>query len=190
MVTGIVVSWGVAFLGLRSYRVYQRKQGWKQLLASGSGTMETEDDATVMLVPAEPDIRRDVALTTLTAGTALVHLQIGLTAGVTLFTLNGVGFLGLLALYYLPQTEEYRDLTRDALMTYSGVTFVGYFGINGLIAGFSYLPGLATAIAEAGIVGLLIADSPKVEFLSAPDDDVVIIEAPSEPVPEAAPAAA
>lgn len=190
MVTGIVVSWGVAFLGLRTYRTYQRKQGWKQLLASGAETSETEADTSLVLVPSEPDRRRDVALTVLTAGTAFVHLQIGLTAGVTLFTLNGAGFLGLLGLYYLPQAQGYRDLTRDALMTYSGVTFVSYFSINGLVAGLAYLPGLATAIAEAGIIGLLIADSPRVEFLPEPDDNVVIIESSSEPAPEPAPAAA
>ncbi|MDM8529447.1 hypothetical protein QUF58_14730 [Anaerolineales bacterium HSG24] len=183
MLTTVVV--GVAtFLGLRVYRTRQRKQKWSNLLEAGKETIKTETGTYLSLVEPEPSISRDVALTVLTVGTGLVHLQMGLVAG--------AGFIGVLGLYYLPQAKGYRDLTRDALMTYSGATLVVYLGVNGLRGG---LAGLGITVAQLSIIGLLNADTPQLELLSKKDDKVVTVEASpepasAEPTPEVAAAAA
>lgn len=51
----------------------------------------------------------------LTLGTAVIHLYLGLSFGITLFVLNGLGYLGLLAALQLsiPQMARFRGIARS-----------------------------------------------------------------------------
>lgn len=59
----------------------------------------------------------------LTAATALIHIQFLFPE--TMFILNGLGYLALLAaLYFVPQLAEHRRLVRLVLLGYTAVTVV------------------------------------------------------------------
>lgn len=92
----------------------------------------------------------------LTLGTALIHLYLGLSFGNTLFVLNGLGYLGLLALLQLPipQLARFRGIIRWALIAYTTLTIVLYFIDNpGMTIGY-----IDKAI-EVALVALLLADA-------------------------------
>lgn len=60
----------------------------------------------------------------LTLATALIHISLG----GSLFILNGVGYITLLAaLYWVPQTAAYRTEVRYALIGYAAITIGAYF---------------------------------------------------------------
>jgi hypothetical protein len=102
----------------------------------------------------EDAFNREALITLLTTTTAVIHVYLG----GTLFVLNGVGFLALLAAHYaVPQRESYKKWTRDALFTYTGFTFVGYFVVKGL-AGWTNPLGIATKLVELGLLRVLSAD--------------------------------
>lgn len=73
----------------------------------------------------------DMGIIGLTALTGVLHLVLGL-AGSRLLLLNGVGYLGLLALVYLPVAplQQLRIPLRIILGLYTLVTFVGYFWLH------------------------------------------------------------
>lgn len=82
------------------------------------------------------------AIIVLTIATALIHIGLGLTflaTGGTLFVLNGIGYLGLLALLYWPATflDRYRSWVRWALIAYTAVTIVAWAltGLGSPLAG-------------------------------------------------------
>lgn len=65
----------------------------------------------------------------LALATAIVHLVIlNLESIDILFTLNGLGFLGLLALYFLPIpiAQKYHNLVRWAFMAYTAVSILAW----------------------------------------------------------------
>jgi hypothetical protein len=55
-----------------------------------------------------------VGIFVLTLATALIHLYLGLGFGIMMFTLNGLGYLGLLAALHLPisQLARFRNIVR------------------------------------------------------------------------------
>jgi hypothetical protein len=67
-----------------------------------------------------------VGIFVLTLGTALIHLYLGLGIGNTLFVLNGLGYLGLLAALQLPipQLACLRNVVRWVLAAYTALTIV------------------------------------------------------------------
>lgn len=98
---------------------------------------------------------RKVAVISLTGATALIHIALGLQAGLPLFVWNGAGFIALLAgQYFTPQLEPYRAEVRDGFIAYSGTTIVAYFLLQGS-AGLLNPVGMATKVIEAGLIGLL-----------------------------------
>lgn len=98
---------------------------------------------------------RKVSVITLTGATALIHIALGLQAGLPLFVWNGAGFIALLAgQYFTPQLEPYRAEVRDGFIAYSGTTIVAYFLLQGS-AGLLNPVGLTTKVIEAGLIGLL-----------------------------------
>lgn len=156
----IVISGGVIFAGLQIYD--KAKDGSTKLLQSKSSrtnfgkvlaneanksldleTLESTDDSLI----------RTTGVVALTAVTSAIHLNLG----GTLFALNGTGFIVLLVLYLAPPFEEYRNLTRDVFIAYTGVTFGGYFAVNGL-AGLTNTLGMASKVVEVGLVALLWQD--------------------------------
>lgn len=70
----------------------------------------------------------------LVVATAIIHivLAIGTTDITTtiMFTLNGLGYLGLVAALYLPMGRPYRRFIRWALMGFAAVTILGWAAIG------------------------------------------------------------
>jgi hypothetical protein len=95
----------------------------------------------------------EVGIFLLTLATAGIHLYLALTAftymglnfGVTLFILNGLGYLGLLAALQLPipQLARFRSAARWALVALAALTIVGY----------------VDKAIEVALIALLLADA-------------------------------
>lgn len=105
------------------------------------------------------------AIVVLASATSLIHLVLGIAqlgGGEPLlpvsFILNGLGYLGLvIALYFLPQFSQRRDLLRWALMALAAVTIALYFVFNGM-DGFRSPVGLLTKTIELLLIVLLLID--------------------------------
>ncbi len=98
-----------------------------------------------------------LAIIALTLTTALIHLY--LSGGTdTLFILNGIGFLVLLAVMYLPMPflDPYRSIASWGLVAFSAVTIVAYFVVNP--DPFGSALGLLTKAIEVAIIVLVVMD--------------------------------
>jgi hypothetical protein len=98
-----------------------------------------------------------VGIFVLTLATAGIHLYLGLIWGAKLFLLNGLGYLGLLALLQLPipQLARFRSAARWALIAFAALTIVLYF----IIAPQYTLIGYADKAIEVALIALLLADA-------------------------------
>ena len=98
-----------------------------------------------------------VGIFVLTLATAGIHLYLGLIWGAKLFILNGLGYLGLLALLQLPipQLARFRSAARWALIAFAALTIVLYF----IIAPQYTLIGYADKAIEVALIALLLADA-------------------------------
>jgi hypothetical protein len=72
-----------------------------------------------------------IAIILLTVATAVIHLALGIPFGMTMFILNGIGYLGLLIAHYLPQLRSYQNYTRWALIGFTAVTIIAWAVITG-----------------------------------------------------------
>lgn len=72
------------------------------------------------------------AIVLLTLFTAVVHLWLGISIPDTIFLLNGLGYLGLLGLLYLPLgfVAPYRNLVRWGLIAYTAVTVFAWWFLD------------------------------------------------------------
>ena len=75
-----------------------------------------------------------------------------------LFTLNGLGYLGLLALLFLPMASSRRGLISNILIGYTALTFVLFF-LWGFMKGEWPLIGFVCVAIEAAIIALLWRDN-------------------------------
>jgi hypothetical protein len=102
----------------------------------------------------------------LTLATALIHTFLAFTAipyyglnfGVMLFILNGLGYLGLLAVLQLPvpQLARFRSAARWALIAFAAVTIVLFF----VMAPKPYtILGYVDKTIEVALIALLLADA-------------------------------
>jgi len=95
------------------------------------------------------------AIVGLTAATAYIHLSLG---GV-LFTLNGLGYVGLAALIVIgaaapfPLVERFSWFPRVALMGYTALTIAGY-----LIVGPYFSLGWIAKGIEVALIAVLVVD--------------------------------
>jgi hypothetical protein len=107
-----------------------------------------------------------VGILLLTLATAGIHLYLALTAftymglnfGVTLFILNGLGYLGLLAALQLPipQLARFRSAARWALVAFAVLTIVLFF----VMAPKPYtIVGYVDKAIEVALIALLLADA-------------------------------
>ena len=107
-----------------------------------------------------------VGIFLLTLATALIHLYLALSAipyyglnfGVMLFILNGLGYLGLLAVLQLPippQLARFRSAARWTLVAYAALTIVLFF----VMAPFYDFIGYLDKAIEVALIVLLIADA-------------------------------
>jgi ABC-type Na+ efflux pump permease subunit len=89
--------------------------------------------------------------------TAAIHgilLNIMMGGLDTLFTLNGIGFLVLLAAYFLPQFSKYRNLVRWVLIAFTAVTIIAW-----IFMGARELLGYVTKLIEVGLIAALLVDA-------------------------------
>ena len=103
----------------------------------------------VKLTPAR------TALAILAVITGVYHLFLG----DLMLALNGAGFLGLLAAYFLKLNfvPVKRPTLRWMFMGYTALTFVLYFVVRG-VGGFTFLPGMVIKLVEAALFLLLYQD--------------------------------
>jgi hypothetical protein len=97
--------------------------------------------------------------------TALLHLSLFSQMGFDPIVLNGLGYLALLAAYFLPIPffqQRYR-LVWWVLMGYTVLTFVLWIllGDKNFVAGTSSAIGYYAKAAELVLMGFLLADRPK-----------------------------
>jgi hypothetical protein len=100
-----------------------------------------------------------VGIFLLTLATAVIHLYLGLSFGNTLFVLNGLGYLGLLAALQLPipQLARFRGAVRWVLIGYAVLTIVLYFIDNpGMTIGY------VDKAIEVALIVLLLVDAYRV----------------------------
>ena len=108
-----------------------------------------------------------VGIFLLTLATAVIHLYLAFTAipyfglnfGVMLFILNGLGYLGLLAVLQLPITQlaRFRSAARWALVGYAALTIVLWF----IMAPEYEIIGYVDKAIEVALIALLLADTYK-----------------------------
>ena len=106
-----------------------------------------------------------VGIFLLTLATAGIHLYLALTAfaymglnfGVVLFILNGLGYLGLLAVLQLPvpQLARFRSAARWALIAFAALTIVLFF----IMAPEYTIIGYVDKTIEVALIALLLADA-------------------------------
>ena len=106
-----------------------------------------------------------VGIFVLTVATAVIHLYLALTAiasmgfnfGVMLFILNGLGYLGLLAVLQLPirQLARFRSATRWVLAAFAALTIVLFF----IMAPEYMIIGYVDKAIEVALIALLLADA-------------------------------
>jgi hypothetical protein len=93
----------------------------------------------------------------LTIGTALIHLSLKFPNVV--FILNGLGYLGLLSVLYLPvpACTQRRGLARVLLMAFAEVTIVAWIGLGekNLSKGYIAYLGYTDKIIEIVLIILL-----------------------------------
>lgn len=106
-----------------------------------------------------------VGIFLLTLATAVIHLYLALSAipyyglnfGVMLFVLNGLGYLGLLAVLQLPipQLARFRSAARWVLVAYTALTIVLFF----LMAPYYTFIGYLDKAIEVALIALLLAEA-------------------------------
>jgi hypothetical protein len=99
------------------------------------------------------------ALTTAIVGLTLVTANIHLSLGGTLFTLNGLGYIGLAALFVvgaaapMPLVQRFSWFPRIALMGYAALTIAGY-----LVMGPYFTLGWIAKGVEVALIVLVAVD--------------------------------
>jgi len=100
---------------------------------------------------------RDLAVILLTLATSFIHFS--LLFPDPLFILNGLGFLALLVLYYLPAnlTLKYHNLIHSVFIGYTIITILAWIAIGNKSWPAGTL-GYITVIIEIALVILLFLD--------------------------------
>jgi len=89
--------------------------------------------------------------------TAIIHLYLNFLGGFdVMFTLNGLGYLGLLGLLFLPIAflRPFRPVVRWVTMGYALLTIVLWFVLNGRTDVYGY----TAKLAEVVLIVLLFLD--------------------------------
>jgi hypothetical protein len=96
-----------------------------------------------------------IGVIVLAVATAAIHLYLGLTVGLALFVLNGLGYLALVSALYapIPQLASYNNLVRWALIGYTALTIVLWLAI-----GERNLIGYADKLIEVALIALLLIE--------------------------------
>lgn len=103
-----------------------------------------------------------IGVIVLTLITAIAHLYIGSKPDEELhtwFLLNGLGYLGLLVAFFLPQFAQFHSLVRWALLGYTLLTIILWFFLGGVSHGELDPFDVTVKVVEAALVVLLFIDS-------------------------------
>jgi hypothetical protein len=95
-----------------------------------------------------------IGIIVLTVITAAIHLWLGITDGLMLFILNGIGYIVLVAALYLPQLKQYHSWVRWALIAFAAVTVLAWVAI-GMRTPVAYFDKLV----EILLIALLVIES-------------------------------
>ena len=100
-----------------------------------------------------------ISIIVLTVCTAVIHFSRAIVdADIrVLFTLNGLGYLGLVTMLYLTQPGRRRRLVRRVLMGYTMLTIMFFF-VWGLMGGEWTVIGFVDKVIEVVLVGLLLQE--------------------------------
>lgn len=100
-----------------------------------------------------------IGIIILTLITAIIHLYLGTSFGNPLFLLNGLGYLTLMVLYFIPSPAvfRYRGIIRWLYIGFTAITVILFFVFNGAEAWQSTL-GLITKAVEIVLIILLFLD--------------------------------
>lgn len=92
---------------------------------------------------------------TLLVATGLIHVLYTLLDDMLLFV-NGIGYLGLTLLYFLPITgkQPYKRFLNGATIIYTLITIVGYVVVH--LGGHFDKIGIITKVIEIALVGLVV----------------------------------
>jgi hypothetical protein len=71
-----------------------------------------------------------IAIILLTLATAIIHLALGISGGLVMFILNGIGYIVLVVALFLPQFKAQRNLIRWGLIAFAAVTVIGWVAIG------------------------------------------------------------
>ena len=96
------------------------------------------------------------AIVVLTLATAIIHLSLGLT----LFILNGIGYIVLLALLYapIPGLAPYQQYVRYVLLAYTALTVILWLPLGTPYTGLGYI----TKLIELGLIAVLTVEATQV----------------------------
>ncbi len=103
-----------------------------------------------------------IGIVILTLITAIAHLYIGSKPDEELhtwFLLNGLGYLGLLVAFFLPQFAQVHSLVRWALLGYTLLTIILWFFLGSIKDGQLDPFDITVKVVEAVLVILLFIDS-------------------------------
>jgi hypothetical protein len=100
-----------------------------------------------------------IALVVLTIAVAAIHFSRAVANShiTVLFTLNGLGYLGLVSLYFLPAARRMHALVRGVFISYTALTFVLFF-VWGIMKGEWPWIGFVCVALEAIMIALLWFD--------------------------------
>lgn len=93
------------------------------------------------------------AIVILALATAAIHLWLGIPNNLSMFILNGVGYLVLVAALYLPQLNRYHVWIRWALILYTAVTVIAW-----ALIGERNLIGFVDKAIEVALIILLFIE--------------------------------
>jgi hypothetical protein len=105
---------------------------------------------------------RKISIILLTIATAIIHIGLAFNAlgqgdmtTLIMFLLNGIGYLVLLAAYFLPLpvARDHRQLVRWAFIAFTTVTIIGWVAIGARIT-IAYIDKLF----EVALIVLLLTD--------------------------------
>jgi len=71
-----------------------------------------------------------IGILLLALATAAIHIVLAIPANLTMFYLNGIGYIVLASALFLPQFKSYRSLIRWVLIAFTLVTIIGWVAVG------------------------------------------------------------
>ncbi len=105
---------------------------------------------------------KHIAIVVLTLATSLIHLYLFISLGApfmssnVMFFLNSLGYLALLAAYFMPFAQGYHGLVRWVFMGFIAVTIVAWL----ILGDKTWWLGYVTKLIEIVLLALLWTDKP------------------------------